>query len=751
MSEIKQENGKGYSEIAAGASARMPEKNSSVQTHDGCIGDLSSTDYLWKDKLDHSEDAIVSVLASDGGYVYSGCDGYVQQVHVESGNIHAVNNLPDKGNHEVRLALTDSYLAAGTNGYVVLVDLADFGNASKNKDIDLPDDGGREVVSVIYDGNKYIYAGSNGYVHQIDASSRTLIATNTLPGMGNHEVQLALSDSYLIAGTNGHVILVDLADFDNPGNNIYAPLPDKDDEVVHVVTDGKYIYAGSNGYVNQIDFNGNIIDSNRLPDRGNHETRLALTDSYLVAGIHGWVVMVDLADFGNTKKNINVPLHHCGEHYVNVLFDSQKNILYAGSNGYLYALYPETGAVYLSLDLSKLGEDEVRISVRDEQVFFGTYGYLASLNVVKRLEVELIPQETEQWCWAASAEMIMKYLGRDVPQCEQANTEFKRNDCCGDPVPKECVKPGSPQFAHWDFLYRFIDPPDVLSFHDLKHEFCSNRPVQFVWKWTGGKKGAHEMVATGYSDYDQMIHINNPWPVDSGEVAWITYSEYVSGKDHTHGRDYYDIHYNPKEREAPPVKESSGEMVMEKESSAPKREEFVDAQSAAIKGLKLYVSLGMAQSEASLKSPEDASKLELGEPFQVYFIGFDKIEQFQPGQSSDQFLLDLDELMFPILCNGQVVSAVAVNREAGKWHVKSIGNSNTIKDLTRTKNVFAQDHINLSPKYFVVTIPSMYTLFLAFEDDQGNLNFVHVFDDTERAFVKNTLQNAHEVLQALQT
>jgi hypothetical protein len=78
------------------------------------------------------------------------------------------------------------------------------------------------------------------------------------------------------------------------------------------------------------------------------------------------------------------------------------------------------------------------------------------------LDEPLDPQLTEEWCWAASGEMIFTYLGRpDIAQCEEANVEFGRSDCCGTEscssdldctppgastctVDSDCVPPGAP-------------------------------------------------------------------------------------------------------------------------------------------------------------------------------------------------------------------------------------------------------------------------------------------------------------------
>ena len=64
--------------------------------------------------------------------------------------------------------------------------------------------------------------------------------------------------------------------------------------------------------------------------------------------------------------------------------------------------------------------------------------------VIGSQAVTLRPQETSMWCWAASGEMVMDFLGTDVGQCDEANKRFGRSDCCNNPVPNACVNEGWP-------------------------------------------------------------------------------------------------------------------------------------------------------------------------------------------------------------------------------------------------------------------------------------------------------------------
>ena len=64
--------------------------------------------------------------------------------------------------------------------------------------------------------------------------------------------------------------------------------------------------------------------------------------------------------------------------------------------------------------------------------------------VTTELQVTLRPQKTGMWCWAASGQMVMEYLGKPVEQCIQANNRLNRSDCCKSPTPDECVMGGWP-------------------------------------------------------------------------------------------------------------------------------------------------------------------------------------------------------------------------------------------------------------------------------------------------------------------
>jgi len=158
------------------------------------------------------------------------------------------------------------------------------------------------------------------------------------------------------------------------------------------------------------------------------------------------------------------------------------------------------------------------------------------------LDVPQKKQETKMWCWAACVQMIMAYMGEPVTQCEQANARMSRSDCCGEPAPTVCVRGGWPQLFRYGVSNDSVDT--ALSWEDLKAQIDSNQPVLFSWRWKLG--GGHMMLAVGYAE-PHWVFVNNPWPphgeseLPEGDFQIMTYEEYVSGANHDHWRDYYNI------------------------------------------------------------------------------------------------------------------------------------------------------------------------------------------------------------------
>ncbi len=170
------------------------------------------------------------------------------------------------------------------------------------------------------------------------------------------------------------------------------------------------------------------------------------------------------------------------------------------------------------------------------------------------------------WCWAASAQMILTYLGEPVSQCEQTVGRLPNVDCCdlissdrtlSKPEKKArraCKRLGGwPDFAAFGFESEVTDSSVALTWEQLKHEIDNERPVAFALRWRGG--GGHMMVVTGYSA-PNLVHMNDPWPVQGDfnkkapDFVVMPYDKFISTVKYTHWKDYHQIRRREQETES---------------------------------------------------------------------------------------------------------------------------------------------------------------------------------------------------------
>lgn len=168
-------------------------------------------------------------------------------------------------------------------------------------------------------------------------------------------------------------------------------------------------------------------------------------------------------------------------------------------------------------------------------------GCCCSPAVIGSQPVTLRPQETSMWCWAASGEMVMDFLGTNVSQCDEANKRFSRTDCCNSPTPNACINGGWPEFGKYGFTFKTTSNAPLSWDATKKQIYCEKKPFAFSWHWNGG--GGHMMTLIGYVTVANVnyVVINDPWAPNVGDQRIITYAAYVSGTGYTHWDDYYDV------------------------------------------------------------------------------------------------------------------------------------------------------------------------------------------------------------------
>jgi hypothetical protein len=169
------------------------------------------------------------------------------------------------------------------------------------------------------------------------------------------------------------------------------------------------------------------------------------------------------------------------------------------------------------------------------------------------LPVSLHAQETELWCWAATGQMTMEFLGKPVSQGEQADLKFKRHDCCDHPIPRPCEQGGSVTLSPFGFTFDMSTPP--LSEQEIVRQIhVLRKPIPFAWQFPGG--GGHASLVVGYAkapDGKFLVECLDPWPPPArdrrswsgGQRVFMPYARWGTDYDHVFGGAMYNVTRNP--------------------------------------------------------------------------------------------------------------------------------------------------------------------------------------------------------------
>lgn len=157
-------------------------------------------------------------------------------------------------------------------------------------------------------------------------------------------------------------------------------------------------------------------------------------------------------------------------------------------------------------------------------------------GVIGSVSVPLEPQETNNWCWAATTEMIAHYFDQTCDQCALADEALGRTDCCAGTCPQTaaCNQPGWVQFGSCGLTNEVSTEP--LSWDDLRDQvYCAQEPMGFAY---GAKTGGvgHVLVVNGYAEINGVAYVSlvDPWAPCNGANRFITYTEYSASTVNDH-------------------------------------------------------------------------------------------------------------------------------------------------------------------------------------------------------------------------
>jgi len=171
-----------------------------------------------------------------------------------------------------------------------------------------------------------------------------------------------------------------------------------------------------------------------------------------------------------------------------------------------------------------------------------------SPGIIGSVNNTLQPQQTNNWCWAATTQMIAQNEGIFVTQCDLANFAFGKTNCCNDqPNDSSCRKTNdcnSPGWLQLDHVgLKFTETATALSWAQLKKSiYCSKDVLGYAY----GQSGVvgHVVAVKGYVSVGTTNYfvLNDPWAPCSGEERLLEYNEYVNPTGaSTHWATFYKI------------------------------------------------------------------------------------------------------------------------------------------------------------------------------------------------------------------
>ncbi len=437
------------------------------------------------------------------------------------------------------------------------------------------------------------------------------------------------------------------------------------------------------------------------------------------------------------------------------------------------------------------------------QLWRGTQALNVSLDGYT-LPVPLYSQLTNMWCWAASSEMVVKYLfpSININQGQEANLATGHSDCSNDPTPGACVVGGWQEFAHYGVTFiekdenqivgDATDPEssdssqkvgsvqgtgkEALSWNELKSIINSGQPAMFAWAWRihpnedGNRyvNGGHMMVARGWSSVsgENFVYVNDPWLPQEGNEEIMTYDYWVGGLesyDHVHWADFYNF---GRGKSATNSIQSRFSGLFANKSLSPlsnkinplPREVFQTRPVSPIVYQKAVRSLPVLRSLAAIRtnfkalgfrSTSEANTAQIGQPIQEYLVSTSALAAYTIKKQPTQILNQTQTTLYPLVTNREVRSSIRIVRKGEQAITAAFGNANLIKniDFVLQKNGSNMQQPSQAA-VSAVKIPALGLYFVA-RQVQGSLELAPIFNSPALGLVKGRYENASTVFARL--
>jgi Domain of unknown function (DUF4157)/PQQ-like domain len=323
----------------------------------------------WSTSLENSGYHFTDTAMS-GERLFVGSHSMLYELRPTNGEVISqkqVTNAQD----ETHIATDGSYVFTGVYGYVRATALNNWGAQAWAA----PMPGLTSWPVNLLLANNRLFAGSNGYVVELNPRTGARLHELSLSSAYGPDVRLASDGEKLYAGCHGYLYAIRLDDMSKVAWT--APMTSASYSNVQVLSANGMLFAASNGTAHCFDRgSGARTQTIELSAAVDEEVRLALTDQrLLVAGCHGYTYGIKLDDW--SKPAWTTPMS--GQLYKMVDVAHRGGRIYACSNGYIQRLDAATGKLLNSMQLSYnmgSGDYTPTLTIHPRHgLFIGMHGY----------------------------------------------------------------------------------------------------------------------------------------------------------------------------------------------------------------------------------------------------------------------------------------------------------------------------------------------------------------------------------------
>jgi hypothetical protein len=124
-----------------------------------------------------------------------------------------------------------------------------------------------------------------------------------------------------------------------------------------------------------------------------------------------------------------------------------------------------------------------------------------------------------------------------------------------------------------------------------------------------------------------------------------------------------------------------------------------------------------------LESFDDVQKLQLGDPLPLFYVRADQLKDYKPGSDAGKLMISTNREIYPVVLNGTGKLLMTVAKTGDSWRAVSFGEQDVAPSFTKIKadkpKKVATGPGTAERNYFVVQVPAMHLMFLAFSPPPG--------------------------------